>query len=85
MIISLIYYVIGLNYPKQVGVSWMLGGWRLAPGFCKRTGRDRKGENMEDKIDALYQLLNTFSTTDKDKILEILRLAFEITRHAASE
>ena len=40
---------------------------------------------MEDKIDALYQLLNTFAPDDKDRILEILQLALEVTRPVTSE
>lgn len=63
----------------------MLGGWRLAPVFMNVQAETGREKNMEDKIYALYQLLNTFSKDDKDKILEILRLAFEITRPVASE
>ena len=38
---------------------------------------------MEDKVDALRQLLNTFSSEDRDRILEILQLALEITHPSA--
>lgn len=40
---------------------------------------------VEDKIDALRRLLDSFSPDDKDRVIEILRLALEITRPAASE
>ena len=40
---------------------------------------------MEDKIDALRRLLNTFSPDDKDRILEILQIALEINLLAAPE
>ena len=33
---------------------------------------------MEDKVDALQKLLNTFSSDDRDRIVEILQLALEI-------
>ena len=61
----------------------MLGGWMAVPGLL--VYEYQKGEDMEDKIDALYRLLNTFAEDEKDKILEILQLALEIIHPATSE
>ena len=36
-----------------------------------------------DKLEAIRQLLNSFSPDDRDKILEILRLALELIHPAA--
>lgn len=40
---------------------------------------------MEDKVDALQELLNTFSSDDRDRIVEILQLVLEVTPLLASE
>lgn len=55
----------------------MLGGWGSAPVyfvFCAK----RRIKNVEDNLAALFGLINSFSPEDKDKILEILKLALEI-------
>ena len=58
----------------------MLGGWYAGPVSYKE-----RMTIMEDKIDALRRLLDSFSPDDKDRVIEILQLALEITRPAASE
>lgn len=40
---------------------------------------------MEDKVDAVRRLLETFAPHEKDRILEILQLVLEITHPLAFE
>ena len=40
---------------------------------------------MKEKVKILRQLINSFSPADKDRILEIIRLAMEINLLAALE
>ena len=58
----------------------MLGGWYAGPVSYKVFGCFAKERMtiMEDKIDALRRLLDSFSPDDKDRVIEILQLALEI-------
>ena len=57
----------------------MLGGWYAGPVSYKVFGFVKERMTiMEDKIDALRRLLDSFSPDDKDRVIEILQLALEI-------
>ena len=61
----------------------MLGGCEVGPVSYRIVAVFRKADEMEDKVDALRQLLNTFTPEDRDRILEIIQLALEITHPSA--
>lgn len=52
----------------------MLGGWRR-PRIKSNNG----GDKMSDKVEALLRLVEEFSDEEYDRILEIIRLALELS------
>ena len=79
----MIYRSVVFDYPRQAGVGRMLGGCEVGPVSYRIVAVFRKADEMEDKVDALRQLLNTFTPEDRDRILEIMQLALEITHPSA--
>ena len=60
------------------GGRTMLGGCRAAPSLTGPAARMRKANIMEDKEEALQKLIAAFAPEERDRIIEILRLALEI-------
>ena len=70
--------VLCFNHPRQGGAG---NAWRLASAPYLMIER---AMTVEKKIAALQRLLDSLSPDDKDRILEILRIALEIAQSPLS-
>ena len=71
---------IAVLYDKTVpGKGGVGNAWRLAPApfHIKFTGERKM--NKKEKIDDLLRLLDEFSEEEYEKVLQVLRLALEIS------
>ena len=54
----------------------MLGGWQVGPRFLNNNAGEMK---MSEKVEALLRLVEEFSEEEYERVMEIIRLALELS------